>query len=275
LGVLTSRPSSVPAFDLQAHRGGAGLCPENTLAAFANALDVGVSTLELDVQISLDRKPVVSHERVLPEGEFISWLSSDQLGLCTLDEVFALMAQRGADGVRVNVETKFDVVHPDEVAPRERFVEVVLASVRRAGMVDRTSIQSFDWDALDLVHAAEPALDLNVLTNTPYQEIGLPGASPWMAGVDIDDFAGDVAAAAAGRGYAALSPSHPIVTPVLVREAHDADLRVIPYTVDDAVLMSAMLDLGVDGLITNRPDLGREVMAAQGLALPPRHPEDG
>lgn len=261
-------------FDLQAHRGGAGLRPENTLAAFGHALELGVSTLELDVQISLDRQPVLSHERVLPEGEFISWLPSEQLGLDTLDEVFALVAQRRADAVRVNVETKFDVVHPDEVAPRVRFVEVVLDSVRRAGMADRVSVQSFDWDVLDLVRAAEPRMALNVLTNTPYQEIGVPGASPWMAGVDIDDFAGDVAAAAAGRGYTALSPSHTIVTPVMVRAAHDADLRVIPYTVDDGVLMSALIDLGVDGLITNRPDLGREVLSAHGLTLPERYPAD-
>jgi glycerophosphoryl diester phosphodiesterase len=262
-------------FDLQAHRGGAGLRPENTLAAFANALDLGVSTLELDVQISLDRQPVVNHDRVLPDGEFISWLPSDQLGLCTLDDVFALMAQRHADDVRVNVETKFDVVNPDEIAPRERFVEVVVDSARRAGMVDRTSVQSFDWDVLDLVRVAEPRIELNVLTNTPYLDVGLPGASPWMAGIDIDDFAGDVAAAAAGRGYAALSPSHTVVTPALVHAAHDADLRVIPYTVDDGVLMSALVDLGVDGLITNRPDVGREVMAAHGLALPPRFPAAG
>jgi glycerophosphoryl diester phosphodiesterase len=259
-------------FDLQAHRGGAGLRPENTLAAFGHALDLGVSTLELDVQISLDRRPVLSHERVLPDGEFISWLSSDQLGLGTLDEVFVLVAQRHADGVHVNVETKFDDVHPDEVAPRERFVDIVVDSVRRAGMVDRVSIQSFDWAVLDLVHVAEPRLALNVLTNTPYQEVGMPGASPWMDGIDIDDFAGDVAAAAAGRGYAALSPSHTIVTPALVRAAHEADLRVIPYTVDDETLMSDLIDLGIDGLITNRPDLGREVMAAHGLALPLRYP---
>ena len=259
-------------FDLQAHRGGAGLGPENSLVAFGNALAVGVSTLELDVHVSLDGHPVVNHGRALPEGEFISWLPRDQLGLCTLDEVFALMAERHADGVGVNVETKFDVMHPDEVAPRERFAEVVVASVRRAGMVDRTSVQSFDWVVLDLVRAAEPGIDLNVLTNTPYLEIGRPGSSPWMAGVDIDDFAGDVAAAAAGRGYSALSPSHTVVTPALVHAAHDAELRVLPYTVDDAVLMSAMIQLGVDGLITNRPDLGREVMAAHGLALPTRHP---
>ena len=268
MGVLT-------AFDLQAHRGGAGLRPENTLEAFEHALDLGVSTLELDVQISLDRQPVVRHDRVLPDGEFVSWLPAEELGLCTLDEVFALVERRHADGVRVNVETKFDVVHPDEVAPRERFVEVVVDSVRRAAMVDRVSVQSFDWSVLDLVRAAEPGLALNVLTNTPYLEVGMPGASPWTSGVDLDDFAGDVAAAAAGRGYTALSPSHTVVTPALVHAAHDADLQVIPYTVDDAALMSAMIDLGVDGLITNRPDLGREVMAAHGLALPTRYPAAG
>ena len=268
MGVLTD-------FDLQAHRGGAGLRAENSLDAFGNALDVGVSTLELDVQITLDGAPVLSHDRVLPDGEFIAWRPAEELGLPVLDEVFALLAERGADDVRVNVETKFDVVHPDEVAPRERFVDVVVSAVRRAGLVDRVSIQSFDWAVLDLVRQIEPGLALNVLTNTPYLEIGRPGSSPWTAGVDIDDFAGDVAAAAAGRGYTALSPSHTVVTPALVRAAHDADLTVIPYTVDDAVLMSALIDLGVDGLITNRPDLGREVLAAQGLALPRRYPAAG
>lgn len=259
-------------FDLQAHRGGAALRPENTLAAFEHALEIGVTTLELDVQISLDGHPVLSHERVLPDGEFISWLTSDQLGLDTLDDVFALLERRGADDVRVNVETKFDVVRHDEVAPRERFAEVVVERTRRAGMVERVSVQSFDWDVLDLVHADEPGLTLHVLTNTAYQEAGLPGASAWMAGVDIDDHSGDVAAAAAGRGYAALSPHHAIVTPALVRAAHDAGLRVIPYTVDDVAEMSALIDLRVDGLITNRPDLAREVMAAHGLTLPQRHP---
>jgi glycerophosphoryl diester phosphodiesterase len=263
------------SFDLQAHRGGAGLRPENSLEAFGHALEIGVTTLELDVQISLDGQPVVSHERVLPEGEFISWLPAEELDLCTLGEVFALIADRHADGVRVNIETKFDVVHPDEVAPRERFVEVVVESVRRANMVERVSVQCFDWSVLDLVRAAEPAIALNVLTNTAYLEVGMPGASPWTAGVDLDDFGGDVAAAAAGRGYAAPSPNHPLVTLTLVQAAHDADLRVIPYTVDDADLMSALIDLGVDGMITNRPDLGREVLGAHGLALPPAYPAAG
>jgi glycerophosphoryl diester phosphodiesterase len=237
----------VLSFDLQAHRGGAGLAPENSLAAFTNALELGVTTLELDVQITLDGQPVLSHERVLPDGEFISWHPTEELGLPVLDDVFDLLAVHGADDVRLNVETKFDVVHPDEVAPRERFVTVVVESVRRAGLVARTAVQSFDWAVLDLVRIAEPDLALNVLTNTPYQEIGMPGASPWMAGVDIDDFGGDVVAAAARRGYTGLSPSHPIVTPTMVRAAHESGLRLVPYTVDDADRMSALIDLGVDG----------------------------
>lgn len=262
-------------FDLQAHRGGAGLAPENSLRAFGNALDVGVSTLELDVQISQDRAPVVSHERVLPDGEFISWLPRAELPMPTLDEVLALVVERSAHDVRLNVETKFDVVHPDETAPRERFAEVVVATLQRAGFVDRTSIQCFDWDLLDLVHAAEPGLRLNVLTNTNYLEIGLPGASPWMAGVDIDLYGGDVVRAASHRGYAALSPSHTLITAEMVDEAHASDLQVIPYTVDEPSVMDHLIELGVDGLITNRPDVLRTILQSRGLALPRRYPAGG
>jgi glycerophosphoryl diester phosphodiesterase len=224
------------------------------------------------VQITQDRRPVLSHDRVLPDGDFIAWLPRELLSLPTLDQVFALLAEYGADDVRINVETKFDVVHPDEVAPRERFVEVVTAEVRRADLVDRVSVQSFDWDVLDLVRATEPGLGLNVLTNVAYQEAGLPGASPWMAGLDIDDFPGGVVAAASGRGYTAVSPHHALVTPDLVREAHAADLAVIPYTVDDAELFARLIVLGVDGAITNRPDIGRAVLAELGHALPTAYP---
>jgi glycerophosphoryl diester phosphodiesterase len=262
-------------FDLQAHRGGAGLRAANTLRAFGNALDVGVSTLELDVQISNDRVAMVSHDRVLPDGEFISWRPRVELPLDTLAEVIALVEERGADEVGLNVETKFDVVHPDEVAPRQRFVEVVVATLQAAGFVTRTSIQSFDWDVLDLVRQAEPGLRLNVLTNTAYLEIGLPGASPWMAGVDVDDFDGDVVRAASHRGYTALSPRDSLITAEMITEAHAADLRVIPYTVDEPSVMAHLLDLGVDGLITNRPDVLREVLAVRGLPLPRRYPPPG
>jgi glycerophosphoryl diester phosphodiesterase len=263
------------SFDLQAHRGGAGLAAENTLRAFGNALALGVSTLELDVHVSLDRRLVVRHDRILPDGEFLAWLPAESAGVPLLDEVFALARERGADEVRFNIETKFDPTHPDEDAPRELFADLLTDAIVTAGLVERVSVQSFDWACLDLVHANEPRLGLNVLTNTNYQEIGLPGASPWMAGVDIDDFGGDVVRAASGRGYTGLSPRHTLLTREMIDEAHRAGLQVIPYTVDDPGVMDHLVDLGVDGLITNRPDIARDVMAARGMPLPRAHPAAG
>ena len=192
-----------------------------------------------------------------------------------LADVFGLARQRRADEVRFNIETKFDPLHPDEEAPRELFAELLTAAIATADAVERTSVQSFDWACLDLVHAREPRLGLNVLTNTNYMEIGLPGASPWMAGVDIDDFDGDVVRAARHRGYTGLSPRHTLITASMVDEAHEAELQVIPYTVDDPGVMEHLIDLGVDGLITNRPDIAREVMARRGMPLPRAYPPAG
>jgi glycerophosphoryl diester phosphodiesterase len=250
-----------------------GLAPENTLAAFGNALAIGVTTLELDVHISQDRAPVVTHDRVLPDGEYIAWTVRERLPFCTLDEVFALCAARGADDVRFNIETKFDAVHPDEGAPRERFAQVVTDTIHAAGAGGRCSVQSFDWACLDIVKELDPTLGLNVLTNVAYWEVGQPSSSPWMAGVDIDDFGGSVVAAASGRGYDALSPSSALVTRAFVAEAHAAGLRVLPYTVDEVADIETMLDLGCDGLITDVPDRARSVMAARGMTLPTAYPE--
>ncbi len=315
----------LPTFDLQAHRGGAGLWPENTLEAFAGALALGVSTLELDVHVSLDGVPVVVHDRRLgPEkyadtrpaaepdpffpyvGGLVTDLSLAQLEtldagshvlpafagrprvpgarIPTLDEVFALVADRGA-GVRFNIETKFDALAPHESAPRERFAEVVVDHVRRAGLVDRVSVQAFDWTCLRLVRAAEPALRLTALAAPMYLGAGKPDPSPWLGGPHIDDFP-DLAAAVAAEGFDAISPSHgypfasgvtdpayrPFTTAALVGSAHAAGLRVVPYTVDDPATMEALVGLGVDGLITNFPDRLRAVLAARGEPLPPAYP---
>ena len=266
---------STRAFDLQAHRGGAGLAPENSLLAFDRALAIGVTTLECDVHVSRDGVPVLSHERtyaghVIPRH---TWAELDALRSCgpeplaTLRQLVDLVHERGAD-TGLNVETKFDVLHPEETAPRERFVEAVVGVLTDAGVVARSSVQSFDWAVLRLVHAAEPGLRLNALSNTDRLEVDQPGASPWLAGLDIDDYGDSVAVAAASLGFDALSPSRSSLTPGLVEEAHGVGLRVLPYTVDDAETMRLLVGLGVDGLITNRPDVLRQVVAEEGLALP-------
>jgi len=259
-------------FDLQAHRGGAGLAPENTVEAFANALEIGVSTLECDVHISADGVPVLSHERTYA-GRLIARHAAAELApIATLHDLIALVAERQAGDVGLNIETKFDVLHPDEGAPRERFVETVVQVLRESEMVERASIQSFDWTVLQLVRAAEPRLSLNALSRTDYLEADQPGASPWLGGLDIDDFHDSVPAAVSSLGFDAISPSHTILTPAMVAEAHEAGLRVLPYTVDAAASMRRLIGFGVDGLITNRPDVLRAVLAEMDMPLPRSYP---
>jgi glycerophosphoryl diester phosphodiesterase len=259
-------------FDLQAHRGGAGLAPENTLAAFANALEIGVSTLECDAHVTADGVPVLSHERTYAGRLIARCTVADLAPIATLHELIDLLAAHGADEVGLNVETKFDVLHPDEGAPRERFVDTVLDVLRSTGTTERVSIQSFDWAVLRMVRDAEPEIRLNALTNTDYLEVHQPGASPWLGGLDIDDFHDSVPTAVSSLGFDAISPSHTILTPAMVAEAHEAGLRVLPYTVDDPTTMRRLIELDVDGLITNRPDVLRSVLAELDAPLPRSYP---
>lgn len=272
-------------FDLQAHRGGAGLWPENTLEAFGRALALGVSTLELDVHLTAEDDVVVAHDPGLADSRLIRRLTRAELPdtMPLLRQVAALLHERDADPVRVNLEIKYDAVAASELTSRTEFVDVVLDAVRIDGLVGRTSIQCFDWEVLRLVAEAEPQVRRNVLASDKYLQPGREGASPWLGGLDIDDHPGGLPAAAAALGCHTISPVHgapfasgiedpayePFVTAAMVDAAHDAALTVVPYTVDDPATMRHLVELGVDGLITNRPDLLRVVLAGACLPLPP------
>ncbi|WP_219414750.1 glycerophosphodiester phosphodiesterase family protein [Pseudonocardia nigra] len=329
---LTVAPSAAVAkekqpFDLQAHRGGVGLAVESSLLSFGTALDLGVSTLELDVQITEDGHAVVTHDRRTnpdvctdtapatpgdPEfpyvGRYVNTLTLAQVltlncgstrkpaypaqqlspgaRMLQLHEVFDLVEERGADDVRFNIETKVEAGAPDETAPREQFVQVVAAEVRRAGVADRVSVQSFDWGALMRMREVAPELPIVALTNGDFLQVGQPGASPWLGGIDIDDFGGSLVAAAASFGADAISPVHgmpqasgvtqpgytPFTTKEMVKEAHKAGMQVIPWTVNDVPTMNALIEAGVDGLITDHPDRLRWLMEQRGMALPRAYP---
>ncbi|MFC4010345.1 glycerophosphodiester phosphodiesterase family protein [Nonomuraea purpurea] len=312
--------------DLQAHRGGLGLVVESSLAGFANALELGVSTLELDVQITEDGQAVVTHDRRIsdrkcrdtaavvpgdPEfpyvGKYINTLTLEQVRtmdcgsqtlaefpgqravpgapMATLREVFDLVNRYRARGVKLNVETKVEAGAPSETAPREQFAQVTLREIRRAGLLRQVTIQSFDWGALMRMRELEPRLPLVALTNRDFLQTGQPGASPWLGGIDIDDFGGDPLKAVKSFGAQAFSPVHgfpqngkvtdpgyePYVTKEMVDQAHALGLKVIPWTIDDEPTLNKLIDDGVDGIITDYPDRLRTIMAERGFKLPKQY----
>ena len=324
--------------DLQAHRGGLGLVVENTLPAFANALELGVTTLELDVQITEDGHAVVTHDRdpspakcvdtapafpgdpefpYVPNRTFIRNLTLAQVRtidcgslrlaqypgqelhpgerMPLLSEVFDLVEKYRAHGVTLNIETKVEAGAPDQTAPREQFVQVVAREVRQARLTDQVTIQSFDWGALMRMREVEPRLPIVALTNgQQFLQMGQAGASPWLGGIDIDDFTGSLqqrfVAAADSFGADAVSPVHgdpqggtvndpnyvPFTTTELVRAAHRRGMEVVPWTVNDPATVQSLIDVGVDGIITDRPDIVRTIMDDNGFRLPrayraPRH----
>ncbi|WP_374208661.1 glycerophosphodiester phosphodiesterase family protein [Pseudarthrobacter cellobiosi] len=202
----------------------------------------------------------------------------------TLAEVFALVDAHLASQVKFNIETKVEAGAPAQTAPREQFVDVALREIKAARMQHRVSIQSFDWGSLRLVQERDPQIRTVALTNKDFLQAGQPGSSPWLGGIDADDFGGDLIAAASSLGFDAVSPVHgtpqngqvtdpgyvPYVAADMVERAHAAGMQVIPWSVDDQPTMRALIDAGVDGIITDYPDRLRDVMAAAGIKLPHR-----
>ena len=272
-------------FDLQAHRGGAGLWPENTLEAFGRALALGVSTLELDVHLTAEDDVVVHHDPTLADARLIRRLTRADLPptMPLLCQVAALLRERGADPVRVNLEIKYDALDAAQLTTREAFVTKVVEALRVDRLLGRTSIQCFDWGVLTRVGEVEPSLERNLLVSPKYLRSTAASPSPWFDGLAVD---ADFVRTAAAEGFTAVSPIHgspyasgiddpsyrPFTTEALVAEAHGAGLRVIPYDVDDEPTMRHFVRLGVDGLITNHPERLRGVLAGEGLAVPPAFP---
>lgn len=308
IGVVAPLPTAspqAPGFDLQAHAGGRGEATGESLRAFAKSLELGVSTLELDIDITKDHQPLVWHDPVIASqqcsdtgaafagdpsypyvGKLVHDLTLAQIHtldcgkpasqfpraevvrgnkIAVLPEVFSLTDSYRAD-VRYNIETKVAADHPAISAQPQEFVEVVLAAVRAAGKVDRVEIQSFDWRTLPLVRQAEPSIPLVALWN---EHTWVPG-SPWLATVN-PDVVGDPVIGAMMVGANILSPAYSLVDKPFVDRAHSLGLSVIPWTVDDANDMRTQIAVGVDGIITNYPAVLRTVMAELGMALPPAY----
>ena len=314
-GTTTGTATGRAGFDLQGHRGARGLEPENTLPAFATALALGVTTLELDVGLTLDGQVVVSHApslaadltrdaagkwlveptppireltlaelksydlgRVRPDSRaarrFPRQQPRDGARFPTLAELFALAEARSRGTIRYNIETKITPNSPASPDP-ESLVTALLKVIDRAGVAARVTIQSFDWRSLQQVQSRAPGIPTVYLTVAQSWmnnlEGGQAGASAWLAGFDRDAQA-SVPALVKAAGGQIWSPYWKELSSDELKQAQALGLKVVVWTVNAPDAMARLIDLGVDGIITDYPDRLRAVMAEKALPLPTAFP---
>ncbi|MDU1890171.1 MAG: glycerophosphodiester phosphodiesterase family protein [Dysgonomonas sp.] len=266
-------------FDEQAHRGGRGLMPENTIPAMLDAIDRGVTTLELDLQITKDRKVLVSHDpyfsekiTTTPQGDTLTKEDSRTRVLYSMPydsikkydvglkhhpdfpEQKKIAAQKPlledllksseeyAQGkgrtVFYNMEIKSkakgdSVIHP----PVEEFVDLVMDVVNKSGIKNKITIQSFDTRALQTLNKKYPEMITSYLI----------GKNEKRSAKELFE--------ALGFTPQILSPEYMIVTPEMIDECHAMNVKVLPWTVNDTESIKKLKAMGVDGIITDYPNL--------------------
>ena len=214
-------------------------------------------------------KPGTDYARSFPAQQPV-----DGARIPALAELFDLVRRSGADHVRFNVETKITPASGDEAPDPETFAAAVAKAVREAGLGSRVSVQSFDWRTLMVLKRIAPEIERVCLTAEAltFDTIrrGEPGASPWLAGLDIGDFAGSVPRLVVAAGCQVWSPLYRNARPADIAAAKALGLKVIPWTVNERAEMERLIADGVDGIITDYPDRLRAVMAAKDMPLPPK-----
>jgi glycerophosphoryl diester phosphodiesterase len=263
----------VPGVDIQGHRGARGHLPENTLPGFERALELGATTLELDVGVTRDGVVVVHHDRALnpditrgPDGVWIAApgalikdltfeeLQRYDVGRIRPGSEYArrFPQQQPKDGSRIpplaavlskparfNIETKLSPQAPHETLPPEAFARALIAEVRKAGAAARTTIQSFDWRTLKVVEREAPDIATAYLTDRHNAEPQLVHA-------------------AGGRIW---SPDFGTLTAQKAAAARSLGLKLIPWTVNEPADLARVLDMGVDGIISDYPDRVRAALS--------------
>jgi glycerophosphoryl diester phosphodiesterase len=286
---------------LHGHRGARGLFPENTLVGAAGALAIGVDALELDVAMTVDDVVIVTHDpRLNPDitrtrdGEWLvhpgppirslraADLADYDVGRLRPDSAYATLFpdQAPSDGATIpaladlldidqcvvfNIELKTFPSHPGLSAEGDAMADAVAAVADAHGVTNRLIVQSFDWRGLRRLRCTRSDIHLSWLTSSAL----LAGARTWWDGPHPSDFGGSVPRAIAAEGGPTWGPDYGDLTAESLVEAHRLGLKVVPWTVNQPEHMRRLIRWGVDGLITDRPDLARGVLADEGFSVPP------
>ncbi len=265
-----------PEFDLEAHRGGRGLMPENTIPAMLNALNFGVNTLEMDTHITKDGEVVVTHDDTL-SPDFILQQSGDEISKETntiiykmdyvelkkfdvgskyyarfpeqqklnthiprlsdlIDSVQSEIRVRKLEQVFYNIETKSSekgdgIFHPNP----DTFIQLLMKVILEKKIAPYVIIQSFDKRTLQVLNQKYPAIRTAYLIDNKktFEEnlIDL-GFKPFV-----------------------YSPDYRLVTQELVQKCHNQQIKIIPWTVNTSEEIEKLKTLGVNGVITDYPNL--------------------
>ena len=202
-------------------------------------------------------KPGSEYARRFPRQNGI-----DGVRMPRLADLFALVRERGNTTVRFNIETKISPEAAHETTSPENFVRALLSVIREAHLESRVVIQSFDWRTLQLVQKEAPAIPTAYLTAERTSPRNISSGTAWTAGYKVEDFNGSVPKLVRAAGGAIWSPYHGDLTVERVREAKALQLKVIPWTVNTDADMRRLIAWGVDGLISDYPDLLVEVVKA-------------
>ncbi len=202
-------------------------------------------------------------------GQFPEQRPHDGARLPALADLFALAKRTGNPQLRLSLETKLSPLAPDDTAAPGPFARALVAAVRGAGLASRTSIQSFDWRTLQVVQREAPEIATVYLTARQrwLDNVGPGPATPWTAGFALQDH-GSVPRLIRAAGGTIWSSFHGDLDAAQVKEAQALGLQVLAWTVNEPEQIEAMLDLGLDGIISDRPDRVRDAMARRGLPLP-------
>lgn len=308
-------------FDLEAHRGGRDVRPENTLYSYAYAIELGATSIECDMQLTKDGQIVMSHNPILnsdiTRDENGNYIENNKYDIClmtvdelkkfdvgvmdqncgeyydlhgktqftydakipTLEELMQLIQSYGDKNIVLNIETKS---YPDPAsagyknnADPKKFVEVFNNIVKKYDMEDRVVLQSFDWQTLIEMKKLNP----NISTSALWQEQPSWGRdseslrryekkkSPWLGGLDIKDYQGNPVKAAHAIGADIISPYYTEISKQDVDEAHSLGMKVVPWTVNNEKDMNMLLDMGVDGIISDKPWLLKQVLEKRNIKL--------
>jgi glycerophosphoryl diester phosphodiesterase len=269
---------AVNSFDFQAHRGGRGDMPENTMQSMLYAASIPyIKTLELDVVISKDKKVILSHDQVLnhqittkPNGEevklnepiYLYQLNYDSIikydvglkylqtfpnqkkiaaTIPLLSEVIDVVEKESNRKMWYNIEIKSNPKMDGLATPEiEEFVTLVTDIILSKGIKDRAIIQSFDVRPLRLLHQKD---------------------STWQLSFLLDKGAEDLDKSITYLGFTptVYSPAYGNVSKNLVDKCHAKNMKIVPWTVNKVKDIQALYNLGVDGIISDYPLLFKSI----------------